>query len=503
MTVHLSRIGFLCVLLSLFIQLPAQSCPDCRFASYVFDSVDVSTVKFGEGPNADGNLQELFMEVYEPHGDTAALRPVVVFAFGGGFIQGSRDQDYMIKACKRFARAGYVAYSIDYRIGFDPLGLFPVPTEELMRTFFRAMQDMRGAVQYTRHHVANMGNTYRMDTNQIFVGGVSAGAITACLTAYCDKASEFAEIGDLDAISGLGGFNSSSGLYPNESWESHGVVNVAGAIVNVNWIEPGDPPIISAHGDEDLIVPYAGGNFGIGPISIGLEGSYNIDQAAASRGICSYLYTLDGQGHPVGDEPEEWYDEIYNRAMPRAWGVVQGLSFCCSHEVEVIHDQLQVTRGDQVELEATLSMASNDVILKWCDIYDHGDGCGNPFSYAPDSLPTYALAMAVDNGCVATDFVTITEMPVGRPEAELEEGFSFAPNPVEDALRVAWHGNGPAPNQLTLRDLSGKVIRTWDWPVLSSIALPMEEIPNGLYLLEVERKGIRYQKRLLHLTQKP
>lgn len=503
MASHLPRIGFLFVLLSLFSTLQAQTCPDCRYSSYVFDEVDISTVKFGEGPNANGNMQELFMDVYEPHGDTASVRPVVVFAFGGGFIQGSRDEEYMIKACKRFARAGYVAYSIDYRIGFDPLGLFPVPTEELMRTFFRAMQDMRGAVQYTRHHAANLGNTYRLDTNRIFVGGVSAGAITACLTAYCDKASEFAELGNLNAIAGLGGFNSSSGLYPNENWTSHGVINVSGAVVNVNWIEPGDPPIVSAHGDEDLIVPYAGGNFGIGPISIGLEGSYNIHQAAASRGICSYLYTLDGEGHPSGNEPEVWYDEIYNRAMPRAWGVVQGLTFCCSLEVEVVNDQLQVTRGDQAEVEANLIYAGNDAVLKWCDIYDAGDGCGSPFSYTPDSMPTYALAMAVDSGCVATDFVTITEMPVGTPEAQLGQGFSFGPNPVSDQMWVQWRSDGPAPERIALIDLSGKVVKTWDWPSLSSIALKLGEIPGGMYLLEVERKGVRYQERLLHLTSKP
>ena len=63
---------------------PAQSCTDCRYASYIFDSVETSTVKFGEGENADGDLQELFMDIYTPYGDTASNRPLIIFAFGGG-----------------------------------------------------------------------------------------------------------------------------------------------------------------------------------------------------------------------------------------------------------------------------------------------------------------------------------------------------------------------------------------------------------------------------------
>src|SRR5687768_2983330 len=93
-----------------------QSCTDCRYVTSVFDSVTVETVMFGEGPNANGDTQQLYMDIYQPYGDTLTKRPVAVFAFGGAFITGSRDDWYVVLACEQLARAGYVVASIDYRI---------------------------------------------------------------------------------------------------------------------------------------------------------------------------------------------------------------------------------------------------------------------------------------------------------------------------------------------------------------------------------------------------
>ncbi len=487
---------------SVSLLLRAQSCPECRFVSYVFDSVEISTVKFGEGVNADGDLQELYMDIYEPYGDTMAARPVVLFAFGGGFIQGSRDEGYIIRACERFARAGYVAIAMDYRIGFDPLGLFPQPTEELMRVFFRAMQDMRGSIQWARAHADVMGNTLRLDTNRIMIGGASAGAITACMVAYCDKSIEFAEMGDTNAIAGLGGFYSSSGLYPNYSWEANGVFNISGALVNVNWMEPGDPPIFNAHGDEDAVVPYQGGNFGIGPISIGLEGSYNIQQAAAGRGVCSYLYTMTGVGHPSGGEDEEFYDQIFLRALPRAWGGLQGLSFCCPLEVDVIEDQIGTSSGTAVELNADIINGGNTSI-RWCDLHAAATATTNPFSYTPDSLTTYAIAMVTEGGCMNTDFAMITEIPVGQAEPGTPQGhLELFPTPVKTSLFLRWEQEGKVePETVRLFDVHGRYLDQWHWNKGEMQELDLRSYESGIYFVEVEGQGKAYWEKILLVTE--
>lgn len=505
MQLNFLRTILLAAFLSAFTFLPAQSCPECRFTAYVFDSVQISTVKFGEGMNADGDLQELYMDIYEPEGDTMSARPVVIFAFGGGFIQGARDEGYVVRACERFARAGYVAMAIDYRIGFDPLGLFPVPTEEMMRVFFRSMQDVRGSVQWARAHADVMGNTLRLDTTKIMIGGASAGGIASCMVAYCDKSSEFAEMGDTNAIAGLGGFYSSSGLYPNYSWDVNGVFNIAGALVNVNWMEPGDPPIFSAHGDEDLVVPYQGGNFGIGPISIGLEGSYNIHQAADSRGVCSYLYTMSGEGHPSGGEDELYYDQIFNRAMPRAWGAMQGLSFCCPLEIDVFESLINDPPGF-FSFYGNVTNGTSPTI-QWCDINCFTSAVGSSMTYnlvgQPDSVPYYAIGIVVDGGCMNTDFEMVSTLVNAEAEAGNAPGhLEIFPTPVKNSLFLRWEQEGKIePEMIRFFDSRGKFLEQWRWERGQLQELDLGTYDSGVYFLEVESQGSSYWEKVLLVTE--
>lgn len=275
----------------------AQECDNCRYISPMFDSIMVETIHFGEGLNIDGDMQQLYADVYQPYGDTASNRPVVIFAFGGGFVQGSRTDWYVREVCEHFARSGYVCVANDYRLGIDPLEILFL---QHMRIFFRPMQDMRATVQYLKADFSELGNNYRIDTSKIFLGGASAGAISALMTEYCDKPSEMEEMGSLSALDELGGFYATSGFYPQYSWDVAAVVNVAGALINAEWVEQGDVPHIAAHGDQDNIVPYEYGPLGGGLLDgiFDLQGSYVVHNEAVSKGVCSYLYTMEGQDHP-------------------------------------------------------------------------------------------------------------------------------------------------------------------------------------------------------------
>jgi acetyl esterase/lipase len=61
----------------------------------------------------------LKMDIYQPTGDTNTNRPVIIFAFGGGFVNGSRTENSMVKLCQAFAKRGFVTASIDYRLGMN------------------------------------------------------------------------------------------------------------------------------------------------------------------------------------------------------------------------------------------------------------------------------------------------------------------------------------------------------------------------------------------------
>ncbi|MEX2590920.1 MAG: alpha/beta hydrolase, partial [Chitinophagales bacterium] len=219
-------LSYLFVCLSPYISF-AQNCEDCRYLTEIFDSIQITeNIKFGQGVNAVGDTQELFLDIYQPVGDTVQNRPVLLFAFGGAFIRGSKEESYVIKACERYAKAGYVAAAMDYRIGFEvDLNLGDVA----MRVFFRAMQDMRASVEYFYYSAKN-GNPYAVDTNLIFLGGASAGAISALFMEYCDHPDKIAEIGDTTKLAPLGGFSASSSIFPRQSREVAGILNVAGAL---------------------------------------------------------------------------------------------------------------------------------------------------------------------------------------------------------------------------------------------------------------------------------
>ena len=70
------------------------------------------------------------MDIYEPVGDTSALRPVVILAHAGDFLPpilnqspyGSKEDFAVAETCRQLARRGFVAISMEYRIGFNPFG---------------------------------------------------------------------------------------------------------------------------------------------------------------------------------------------------------------------------------------------------------------------------------------------------------------------------------------------------------------------------------------------
>ncbi len=55
--------------------------------------------------------------MHPPAADTASNRPLVVFIHGGGFKDGDKVSNFGTLVCGGLARRGYVAASINYRLG--------------------------------------------------------------------------------------------------------------------------------------------------------------------------------------------------------------------------------------------------------------------------------------------------------------------------------------------------------------------------------------------------
>ena len=254
---------------------------------------------------------ELKMDIYEPEDGGSSRRPLMVFVHGGAFFNGDKQDEPIVKWCRHYASMGYVVVSPNYRMGFVPY------RESIDKAGYRAVQDVHAAVRYMLHRAS----TYRINPDWVFMGGSSAGAITALNVAFMrdkDRPQTVLEEGKVAKLA----------TDCPEKIKVRAVANLWGAVHDTLIL--GNSPstaIISFHGDADDIVPYghdypfknilnpSGGvigqeESGSKPASgkstpmqdqmvSKMFGSWCINQYARRHGMRSVLFTQKGAGHSL------------------------------------------------------------------------------------------------------------------------------------------------------------------------------------------------------------
>lgn len=287
--------------LSTFLNVFAQDiCGQTRYLEETFSSVNESTgILFGNAnPYGLINSQNLRLDIYEPTGDTLEKRPVIVHAFGGAFLIGTRNQPDIPNWGRQYARRGYIFVSIDYRTGFNIAS-----QNSVIRAAYRSAQDFHAALRFLKDNAAQ----YRLDMDNLVLTGSSAGCFAALILAFMEESDRPAatfgiplEPSDLGCFFCSGNNNNN-----NERVDIKAVINNWGAMLDTSFIDLqanslDNVPVISFHGDQDLIVPYdVGEPFNL-PIFPNVFGSKPIHQRLDNQGIYNQLYTLSGFGH----EPE-------------------------------------------------------------------------------------------------------------------------------------------------------------------------------------------------------
>jgi hypothetical protein len=249
-----------------------------------------SNIIYGANKNYNGSLQNLSLDFYEPLGDTAAQRPLIIWAHGGSFVTGTKNDPDITTLCQRFTKKGFICASINYRIGtasYDSVSA--------SKAVLRAIQDMKAAIRFFYKDKQTV-NQFKVDTNNIFIGGSSAGAITALCVEFVNKSCEitpYVNQTDLDTLGGLEG-KSGNQCY---SRKVKGVINLCGGMVKYGWLEAGDIPFCSMHGTSDAIVPYNIGKLNPGIPIMYCDGSRMLYQQSLSVGVANPFYTWYGAGH--------------------------------------------------------------------------------------------------------------------------------------------------------------------------------------------------------------
>ena len=220
---------------------------------------------------------ELYMDIYEPSVLPAQDKPTLIHIFGGGFMDGSRHQEWLRPWFRQMNSLGYRMISIDYRLGLKGVG--EVSTTQfaflLAKSINMAVQDLYSATRYIIDHSEELG----IDANNLVLTGSSAGAITAQQAEWniCQQ-SNLAKV------------------LP-EGFNYRGVMAFAGAVLATGQLEyPMTPcPMLIFHGTEDELVPYEQ----IDSPFASFYGACPVKAAAQQAGGTVRIYRFPGNNHAV------------------------------------------------------------------------------------------------------------------------------------------------------------------------------------------------------------
>lgn len=233
--------------------------------------------------------QELKLDIYSLDSDFNTKQPCLIFVFGGGFKEGTRDAEYYSNYFQYFAERGFKVVSIDYRLGMKNQkvpGVFNY--KPLLNSIGIAVADLYSATEFLLEHADYLN----IDTSKIIISGSSAGALTVLQADY-EKRNQ----------------KELASVLP-QSFQYAGVISFAGAVFS----KEGKPsykitpaPTLFFHGSGDNLVPYKQ----IRVFRLGLFGSKSLAKQFRKKGYPYVFYSMDNVGHEAASYPmKEFLPEI-------------------------------------------------------------------------------------------------------------------------------------------------------------------------------------------------
>lgn len=248
-----------------------------RYKDLIFKDVTLDKDQ-SYNPNASKDDKKAYLfDLYQPTGDKELHRPLIIWMHGGGFKFGSKTAKGIKLWSKTFAQRGYVCAGINYRLSKrNPIFHFGV----LMQASYYAVQDAKTAVEYFKRNAAR----YHIDPDKIILAGNSAGGMIALQAAY----SSNRELADMVKLPS----DSIAIAKPHDRAKVVAVINLWGAIYNLNWLKNANVPIVSVLGSKDSIVPPTHKD-------APLHGGEDIHDKATALGIPNKLRMFDGYSHEL------------------------------------------------------------------------------------------------------------------------------------------------------------------------------------------------------------
>ncbi len=263
---------------------------------------------------AAGRTEKL--DLYLPAPPADGRLPTVVWIHGGGWTSGDKAEARAKEICGTLAGAGYVAASINYRLGND--------------AWPQNLLDCKEAVRFLRAHAAE----YHVDPDRIAVAGGSAGGHLALMVGFTAGQKEFepaAGPGVSSAVRCIVDLYGPTDLLVHgqtdekgeptpmrklmaKSLAAFGVTSDEAELLRVaspvEHVAQDIPPVLILHGRADTTVDFSQ--------------SEKLDRLLREKGVEHEFVPLDGVGHTFN------WETWNNRPLPRDLRPV-ALAFLAKH----------------------------------------------------------------------------------------------------------------------------------------------------------------------------
>ncbi len=441
------RISNLLVLISFYATAQVSVNDTCLFnrfnpglTNFAFANTTTTQITYGTITNTS------IARVYTPLGDVNTCRPLILWAHGGGFVAGDYLEQKTTDMMRQFARKGYVAVAMRYRLTSPA----PTSTLQFQEALIKGVQDMIAAIRYIRANA----NLFGIDTSQIFIGGSSAGAIIANHTAFMDLNEAFPT-----ALANQGGnYNvTTSPTYSNIPYNIAGCVTQAGALWDLTFLNNETSPWGAVHNTSDPTVSYNTGG-----------GSQQIYTQLQSQNVKSFLKTTNSPNlhTPFPLTPTAPYVDTFNLATYRQLFAM--LKHQSSASVTVNNSTLTASQAGQ----SYQWFLNNVAIPTATNVVYVAATSGNYFVQVRNCATCFSSSQTV----------SITLLPTSIINQESEgNNLTLFPQPATD--RIHLQSTNAIRNYMIYNSQGQKIIESQ--PNSDKASIDINDFGNGIYFIQL------------------
>ncbi|MFM9943834.1 MAG: T9SS type A sorting domain-containing protein [Bacteroidia bacterium] len=452
-------------------------------------------------PGGDSTILKittLKMDAYMPSmtADTSKKRPIIIYLHTGNFLPpgingspcGDKSDSIVVDMCKGWARRGFVAIAIDYRLGWNPISTsLAVRRGTLLNAVYRSIHDVQECVRV----IKGMGAAYNMDINKIAIVGEGTGAYIAHAYNTLDKYPEFMALpkfaGAIDTatVGWLDGSRGKLNLYTKSSVSTKVQVigTLGGALADTTWLEAGDAPTISMQCVLDPFAPFGYGTVIVPPPLnldvVDVDGANNTIMRAQRLGN-NALFAAIPSKDPYTTKARSLYNRTVSYILPAPADKItirsgEGMyPFLLPKAAQFSNQASPYQWWDPTSKEGKYIIQAPDITAHMNGLSSNSDMSKAKSKLYQDTIHGFMTRRIA----YAMGLLTVTDLGVTKTKVS---GVKIYPNPATNSFSVSYPG---MINSITVTDISGKIV--YQAEVNStSYTVSSLNLNQGLYLINI------------------